>query len=53
LIAAPLSSGLRLAFYVAAAMSLIAAIASMLRGRQTYAEDTECAEASAESEKRA
>lgn len=48
LMAAPLSSGLRFAFYVAAAVSLIAAIASMLRGRQTYAEDTEPAEAGAE-----
>ena len=36
LIGAPLMDGLRLAFYIAAAMSLVAAVASMLRGPATY-----------------
>ncbi len=37
LIGPPLMAGLRLAFYIAAGMSLIAAVASLLRGPQTYA----------------
>ena len=38
LIAAPLMRGLSVSFYIAAALSLLAAAASMLRGRQTYGE---------------
>ena len=34
LIASPFMSGLRAAFYVSAAMSLIAAVASLFRGQQ-------------------
>jgi hypothetical protein len=37
MIGPPLMAGLRLAFYIAAGMSLIAAVASLLRGPQTYA----------------
>ena len=37
LIGPPLMQGLRLAFYIAAGMSLVAAIASLMRGRQIYA----------------
>jgi MFS family permease len=36
LIGPPLMHGLRLAFYIAAGMSLVAAVASMFRGRQIY-----------------
>ncbi|HZS93208.1 MAG TPA: MFS transporter [Chloroflexota bacterium] len=38
LIAAPFMDGLRLAFYVSAAMSFIAAVASLLRGKQYFHE---------------
>jgi len=41
LIASPFMDGLRLAFYVSAAMSLVAAIASLLRGKQYYHEAAE------------
>jgi hypothetical protein len=39
LIASPFMDGLRLAFYVSAAMSLVAAVASLLRGRQHFHEE--------------
>jgi MFS family permease len=38
LISSPFMDGLRLAFYVSAAMSLVAAVASMLRGKQYFHE---------------
>jgi hypothetical protein len=38
LIAPPFMDGLRLAFYVSAGMSFIAAVASMLRGKQFFHE---------------
>ena len=40
LIASPFMDGLRLAFYVSAAMSLVAAVASLLRGTQYFHQET-------------